>query len=163
MSDLVTAPPVSDFEIAMEPPTGGEVAELLRERDAYFSELYADTQDRNARAVDLTQDALVFFTVRREGRLAGCGALVQGPDFGELKRFFLRPAYRGQGLGRRLVQAIEAEARRRGCPRLMLETGVLQPDAIALYRGQGFGERGPFGSYTDDPLSVFMEKALSAG
>ena len=81
----------------------------------------------------------------------------------ELKRFFLRPAYRGQGLGRRLVQAIEAEARRRGCPRLMLETGVLQPDAIALYRGQGFGERGPFGSYTDDPLSVFMEKALSAG
>ncbi len=143
MSDLVTAPPVSDFEIAMESPTGGEVAELLRERDAYFSELYADTQGRNARPVDLTQDALVFFTVRREGRLAGCGALVQGPDFGELKRFFLRPAYRGQGLGRRLVQAIEAEARRRGCPRLMLETGVLQPDAIALYRARASASAAP--------------------
>jgi putative acetyltransferase len=42
----------------------------------------------------------------------------------------------------------------------MLETGVLQPDAIALYRGQGFRDRGPFGSYAPDPLSVFMEKAL---
>jgi len=150
---------VYDFQIAVEPPTGDDVAELLRERDAYFNALYVD-EDRNARPVDLTRDALVFFTVRRAGRLAGCGALVQWPGFGELKRFFLRPAFRGQGLGRRLVQAIEAEARRRGCSNLMLETGILQPDAIALYRGQGFRDRGPFGSYAPDPLSVFMEKAL---
>ncbi|MGH6997141.1 MAG: GNAT family N-acetyltransferase [Phenylobacterium sp.] len=151
---------MTEFRITMEPPEGDEVAELLRERDAYFDALYVE-EDRNARSVDLTQDSLVFFTVRGAERLVGCAALVQWPDFGELKRFFVRAECRGMGLGRRLVQAIEAEARRRGCARLMLETGVLQPDAIALYRGQGFRERAPFGAYTDDPLSVFMEKALS--
>lgn len=151
---------MDDVQIAVEPATSEEAAELLRERDAYFADLYV-LEDRNARPVDLAQDALVFLTVRRAGRLAGCGALVQGPEFGELKRFFLRAEFRGQGLGRRLVQAVEAEARRRGLSRLMLETGVIQPDAIALYRGQGFVERGPFGSYVQDPLSVFMEKSIA--
>jgi putative acetyltransferase len=44
---------------------------------------------------------------------------------------------------------------------LRLETGIKQDAAIHLYENAGFRRRGPFGSYRDDPLSVFMEKPLS--
>ena len=44
---------------------------------------------------------------------------------------------------------------------LRLETGVLQPEALGLYRKLGYRERGPFGAYAADPLSVFMEKMTS--
>jgi putative acetyltransferase len=43
---------------------------------------------------------------------------------------------------------------------LRLETGIHQPEALGLYRAAGFVERGPFGPYRPDPLSVFMEKPL---
>ncbi|MDP3854663.1 GNAT family N-acetyltransferase [Phenylobacterium sp.] len=149
-----------EFRIGVELPTSDGVAELLLERDGYFDRLYAE-EDRNARPVDLEEKALVFIAIRNADELVGCGALVVRSGFGELKRFYLRAEFRGQGLGRRLVQVIETEARRHGCPKLMLETGALQPDAIALYRGQGFNERGPFGEYAEDPLSVFMEKTVT--
>jgi len=47
-----------------------------------------------------------------------------------------------------------------GVPVARLETGVKQPEALALYRKLGYAERGPFGAYGEDPLSVFMEKCL---
>ena len=43
---------------------------------------------------------------------------------------------------------------------MRLETGTKQPEAIALYRKFGYVERGPFGAYKPDPLSIFMEKRL---
>ena len=42
-----------------------------------------------------------------------------------------------------------------------LEAGPKQPEALGLYRKLGYTERGPFGPYADDPLSVFMEKTLT--
>jgi putative acetyltransferase len=44
---------------------------------------------------------------------------------------------------------------------MRLETGVLQTEALGLYRRLGYQERGPYGDYETDPLSVFMEKRLS--
>lgn len=152
--------PIGEFRISAEPPTSGGVTDLMRERDDYFDRLYAN-EDRNARSVDLHEEGLVLLTIRNDHELIGCGALLMRSTFGELKRFYLREGFRGRGLGRRLVQALETEARSRGCRKLMLETGVLQPDAIALYEGQGFRRRGPFGTYEDDPLSIFMEKIVT--
>jgi len=150
-----------EFRICAEPPTSSSVTALMRERDDYFDRLYAN-DDRNARSVDLSEESLIFLTIRTGQELVGCGALLMRPEYGELKRFYLREAFRGRGLGRGLVRAIEIEAGRRGCRKLMLETGVLQPDAIALYEGQGFVRRGPFGAYEEDTLSVFMEKTVIA-
>jgi putative acetyltransferase len=56
---------------------------------------------------------------------------------------------------------LEAEARRLGVSVLRLETGISQPEALALYRRRGYVERAPFGAYRLDPLSLFMEKTLS--
>ncbi len=59
---------------------------------------------------------------------------------------------------RAILAALEAEGRAIGVTRLLLETGELQPEAIALYRSAGFSDTAPFGaSY---PLSVFLEKRL---
>ena len=75
---------------------------------------------------------------------------------------FVRPQARGLGIGRRLLAALEAHAVAAGLTVLRLETGVSQPEALGLYEGTGYKRRGPFGSYTADPLSVFMEKWLNA-
>lgn len=73
---------------------------------------------------------------------------------------FVRPACRGQGLGQALLAFLETQAAAHGCRQLLLETGVSQPEALGLYQRAGYVRRGPFGSYTDDPLSVFMSKPL---
>ena len=58
------------------------------------------------------------------------------------------------------MEALEREAAQRGVTLMQLETGIKQPEAIALYRKLGYAERGPFGNYKSDPLSLFMEKRL---
>jgi hypothetical protein len=64
------------------------------------------------------------------------------------------------GTGRRLLDAIAARAAAADLSMLRLETGIHQPEALALYRRYGFTECAPFGHYVSDPLSVFMEKRL---
>ena len=90
----------------------------------------------------------------------GCGALRIDAGYGELKRMYVVPEARGRQLGRRILDHIEAEARREGLNCLRLETGIHQPEALALYRAAGYVEREAFGTYAPDPLSVFMEKIL---
>jgi putative acetyltransferase len=73
---------------------------------------------------------------------------------------FVVPGARGARIGARLLSRLEEEARALGLPWLYLETGVHQPEAIALYLRAGFTERGPFGDYHLDELSLFLEKPL---
>ena len=56
---------------------------------------------------------------------------------------------------------LESKAAELGSTLLTLETGPFQPEALSLYEACGYERRGPFGKYTDDPLSVFMQKRLS--
>jgi putative acetyltransferase len=88
----------------------------------------------------------------------GCGAMVMKPEYGEVKRMYVRPQARGQGLARRLIEALENKAMERGCRTFMLETGPTMQEALILYERLGYERRGPFGDYPDDPLSVFMQK-----
>jgi putative acetyltransferase len=148
-----------DAVVAPEPPGTEEVRALLAERDAYVDRLYA-REARIPKPVDLDREDLAFFGVRVAGRLVGCGALLLRPTYGEVKRVYLSGGCRGRGLGRRLLEAIEAEAVRRRCRMLRLETGILQPEALGLYEALGYARTGPFGTYPDDPLSIFMEKPL---
>jgi putative acetyltransferase len=84
------------------------------------------------------------------------------PDFAEIKRLFVDEEFRGRGLATAMVLHLERYARAGGLRIIRLEAGPLQPEALALYRGLRYIDRGPFGAYRDDPLSVFMEKTLSA-
>jgi len=82
--------------------------------------------------------------------------------YAEIKRVFVLDNFRGRGLSRRIMEYIESELQRRGIDLFRLETGVKQPEALGLYRNLGYHERGPFGAYRADPLSVFMEKHAAA-
>ena len=93
----------------------------------------------------------------------GADLIVIESGDGELKRMFTLPRDRGKGIARSLVQWLEAQAQARGCHLFMLETGYLQPEAIALYERLGYSRRGPFGLYTEDPNSVFMHKSVVDG
>jgi GNAT superfamily N-acetyltransferase len=100
----------------------------------------------------------------QDSQLAGCAALRRIDDgVCEMKRLFLRAAFRGRGLGRQLIEAIMREATQIGYERLRLDT--LPPrmnDAIALYRSYGFKEILP---YYDNPVAgaIFMELDLRKG
>lgn len=106
-----------------------------------------------------------FLVVRRGGVPVGCGALrMLDAETGELKRMYVAPTERGTGLGRRLVAALEAEARALGVRRLVLETGIRQTAALALYRATGFEPIPLYGEYGLSPAtSVCLGKALAPG
>jgi ribosomal protein S18 acetylase RimI-like enzyme len=97
-----------------------------------------------------------------EGQLAGCVALHRlAPEICEMKRLYLRPAFRGKGLGRRLAEIIISEARGISYQRLRLDTvEPVMKDAVALYRMLGFREIAP---YRANPIegALYMELVLS--
>ncbi|MBV8657699.1 MAG: GNAT family N-acetyltransferase [Burkholderiales bacterium] len=149
--------------ITFESPDQPEVITLIAELDAYQDSLYPP-ESRHALDLASLKQANVLFAVARntDGQAIGCGAIVLNPEFGELKRMYVSPIARGQGVARRLLQQLESAAIRVGCTQLKLETGPYQPEALALYGAAGYTRRGPFGDYSDDPLSVFMHKRVAS-
>lgn len=148
------------MDIKLESPNQPDVVALIDQLDAYQLSLYPPESVYALDMNSLLQPNVLFAVARDAGGAAvGCGAMVVTPSYGEVKRMFVHPSARGQGVAQRLLGMLEAEALARGCRRFMLETGPSQPEAIGLYRRLGYAARGPYGDYRDDPLSVFMEKA----
>jgi putative acetyltransferase len=110
-------------------------------------------------------DTTVFVLRSGDGAAIGMGALkTHNPEFGEVKRMFTRPQIRGTGLGRIILNAVEAEARRMGLRTLKLETGGtpgFEP-AWRVYERGGFVRCGAFLDYPDTEYSRFYEKNLNA-
>lgn len=147
--------------IASEGPERPDIQALLSASDAYMATLYPPQSNHMLEVDALKGPHVTFLVARVAGRAVGCAALRRSAvDWAEIKRMFVLPDVRGRGLGRRLLQRLEAIAIEHAVPRLRLETGVKQPEALALYRSAGFVEIGPFGQYTLDPNSVFMEKTI---
>ncbi|QLQ37369.1 GNAT family N-acetyltransferase [Micromonospora robiginosa] len=95
------------------------------------------------------------------GRAVGCGGLqALDADTGELKRMYVRPAFRGRGIARQVLAALEELAFRRGHRAVCLETGTYLPAAIALYRSAGYRPVPVYGEYVDNPYSVCFAKRL---
>ncbi|MBN3744980.1 GNAT family N-acetyltransferase [Burkholderia sp. Se-20373] len=149
--------------IAFEPPDQPDVIALIADLDAYQDTLYPP-ESRHALDIALLNQSNVLFAVARdsEGKAIGCGAIVLNPEFGELKRMYISPRGRGKGVARKLMTMLESRAIDSGCKVIRLETGPHQHDALALYASAGYQRRGPFGDYTDDPLSVFMQKHIAS-
>ena len=93
----------------------------------------------------------------------GCGAVRRLDETtAELKRMYVDPAVRGQGIGRALVEALEREARLLGITRIVLETGTRLSPAIKLYQGMGYARIPLFGEYLSSPeTSLCFGKSLA--
>lgn len=103
----------------------------------------------------------IFVVGRDAGQPVACGGvrLVDG-DVGELKRMYVVPAARRRGIARALLRHLEHEARTLGATRLRLETGLNQPEAIALYASAGYVDTEPFGHYAGARLARHLGKNL---
>lgn len=155
--------PSSAMTLGVESPDQPDVIELIAELDAYQDSLYPP-ESRHALDLESLKQANVLFAVARDGtgKAVGCGAVVLCPEFGEIKRLYVAPRGRGQGVARKLLALLESRASDASCKLLMLESGPYQPEALALYESAGYERRGPFADYTNDPLSVFMQKRIAA-
>ena len=99
-----------------------------------------------------------LYLARSEGGPAGCAALRRlDAARGEMKRLYVRPAFRGRGLGRTLADAVIAAAREQRYARLMLDTLPGMREAIALYRTLGFRDTAP---YSSTPDAICLELVL---
>jgi putative acetyltransferase len=156
---VAAAAPEAAVAIAEEPANQPEVHTLLLQSDIYFASLYPAESNHLVGIAALAEPNVRFVVARRAGVAVGGGALVLGANGeAELKRMFVIPEALGLKLGSRILDTLEAAAKTEGVRVLRLETGVRQPEALALYRRHGYTERGPFGSYERDPLSTFFEK-----
>jgi putative acetyltransferase len=138
-----------------------EVRSLFREYAASLSvDLCFQNFAAELEALPGTYDPILVASDPKTSGLAGCVALrpISGA-IGEMKRLYLRPQHRGQGLGRQLAEAIIEAARQKGVEALRLDTLPEMQDAIALYRRLGFREIGP---YCTNPVpgALFLELPL---
>ena len=152
---------MSTFEILLERPDTADARALIAELEAQLNPHYPP-QSRHGYSVDkLLREGVHFFVARHTAVVVGCGGVqFFGTAYAEAKRMYVRPAYRGQGAGRQMLDHLAAFARQHGLPLLRLETGIHQEPAMRLYERYGFVRVGPFGDYPDDPLSVYYELRL---
>ena len=98
---------------------------------------------------------------RQDGRPVGCAGLkLVGDGLGEVKRVWVASDVRGSGIGRRLIDDIEARARAAGCDRIRLDTNHTLVEAIAMYHRRGYRDVPRFNDerYADH----WFEKSLTA-
>ena len=122
------------------------IADLMADLKARYGE--SDTTPISAIEFDPPDGG--FFVAYLDGQPAGCGAWRSHDDtedVAEVKRVYVADAARGKGVARRIMSALEEDARAHGRKRIVLETGTGQPEAIALYEALGYQRIADFGHY----------------
>ncbi len=128
--------------------------------------LGATVADLRERYPDYSPDPVVadseYFVARVDGVPVGCVGLRDiGGGCGEIKRMFVASAGRRRGIASRLVAALEERAAQRGLSSVVLETGIRQPEAIALYFAIGYTPIEQFGEFAMSPLSRCFGKDIA--
>ena len=96
-----------------------------------------------------------------EDELIASGALYLFKDYAEVKRLFVLPKRRGQGLSRKIMDELERLASQNKVKCIKLETGIRQPAAIGLYKSLGFKETKAFHPYFTHEYHLYFEKKLT--
>ena len=151
--------------IHSERPDTNDASKLILELEALLSPMYPEESRHGYSINKLIEQKVEFFIIRHHGEAVGCAGvqIFEGQDslaYGEVKRMYVRPGFRGLGLARLLLKQLEQTAAARGVTILRLETGIHQLEAVRLYERYGFKRIGPFGDYRDDPLSIYFEKPV---
>jgi putative acetyltransferase len=151
------------MRIEIDDLTRPQVLVLLNE---HLTNMYELSPPESVHALDVSKlrgSDITFWTVWEGAELLGCGALKElSPKHGEVKSMRTPQKMRRRGAGRAVLSHIVGVARERTYRLLSLETGSDEAflPAQKLYESFGFTYCGPFGDYTDDPNSVFMQLRL---
>ena len=148
-------------EIVEERADSADAMTLITELDALLSPNYAPESRHGFSVEKLLKQGVAFFVVRVDGVPAACGGVKLDDGYGEVKRMYVRPQFRGSGLGRLMLDRLAAYTQQHGISVLRLETGIYQKEAIGLYERYGFQRIPPFGEYFEDPVSLCYEKRLT--
>lgn len=139
---------------------------LSSEGISLFRRLSQEQIDRYGRdgglpLAELAKPGVIFVAGFLDGKAVGCGAVVPlGEGAGELSRIFVDGSARRNGVGAAIMGALESEAAPH-FKRLVLETGVAQPESIALYEKCGYRSIPCWGKSADNPKSRCYEKRLA--
>jgi ribosomal protein S18 acetylase RimI-like enzyme len=152
----------SSAVIARERPDTADAVLLITELEAHLDPLYPRESRHGLSVEQLLAENVAFFLLHWQDAPAACGGVKLFDDgYGEVKRMYVRPQYRGLGFAKSVLRHLEDYTRAQGVGLLRLETGIHQREAIALYERMGFCRIRPFGPYTDDPNSLYFEKPLA--
>lgn len=148
--------------ITAERPDTPDAIALITELEATLEPLYPPVSRHGLSVERLITEGVHFFVLRSDGIAASCGGVkLFGSDYGEIKRMFVRPQFRGMGFAKLMLTHLTDFTQQHGIALLRLETGIYQQEAIGLYEKMGFHRIPPFGNYTADPLSLCYEKSLT--
>jgi len=134
---------------------------LIEELQAEYVVRYGGRDETPTDPRQFAPPSGLFLLVRADGEPAGCAGLRRrSQEDVEVKRMFVRLPHRGTGLARWLLTQIEDEARGLGYRRILMESGLKQPEAMRLYEKNGYTSIPGFGFYADAPENRCYAKDL---
>jgi len=152
------------MNVAAEPFDSPDAVALCTAQQAEMLELYEGEADigPSRDASMFVEPHGVFLVVRDDSGAIGCGGIAPFDESrGEVKRMYVVPEARGRGLGRRLLEELEDQARRLGYASVVLETGDRQEEAVGLYESSGYERIPCYPPYNSRELSICYEKRLT--
>lgn len=155
---------MSDVEFTITSYDAPVAAELIAELQADLAVRYGSGDETPVEPSEFASPQGLFLIGSDGEKPVACGGIrLTAPGVAELKRMYVRESVRRRGIARLLLARLEDDASALGASRLRLETGLRQPEAIALYRSAGYVDTDPFGHYADTPGSVHLAKELNGG
>ena len=153
--DMLEIKPIKDI--------ASDVDALIQMSRQYQAELYPVESIHQEDPQQLLAKNVHFIGAYLQQALLGIGAVKligAASGYGEIKNLFVDPRYRGQGVSRIIMSALEQHLIDNKITLCRLETGPGQPESIGLYKSLGYQDCPLYGDYEPDPLSVFMQKKL---
>jgi putative acetyltransferase len=155
---------ISKVTVSAESPLSKDSTILIKKLTEELHSRYSDNGEDGAngfKATDVTVPRSVFIVARLDGRPVACGALrPKTDDVAEVKRMYTEPDVRGRGVARRVLSALEKQARDFGYETIVLETGVRQPEALKVYEAMGYKRIDCYDEFANSELSVCFEKKI---
>jgi putative acetyltransferase len=154
-----------ELHISVQDPTSPDAALLIEHLSMELGSRYGDDGAGAFDPRDVQIPRAAFVIAYADDHPVGCGALkpfgLETPAIAEIKRMFVEPDMRGQGLSRLILARLEQISLEFGYDTIRLETGLKQPEAIGLYERSGYCRIPCYGHYAQRPLSVCFEKQIS--